>query len=102
LNRSNKLATRVRVECVNKTNRTDPHERISHIGGRNPNGERWNLTEAQAIEGIEQGKWTFYVERPTGHVVDAVIATRLGKKYLKTTADGEQPDNLLALPECPA
>ena len=27
-----------------------------------------------------------------------IIATRLGKKYLKTTADGEQPDNLLSLP----
>jgi len=30
-----------------------------------------------------------------------MIATRLDKKYLKTRADGEQPDNLLALPECP-
>ncbi|MGO7416641.1 DUF3892 domain-containing protein [Rhizobium ruizarguesonis] len=24
-----------------------------------------------------------------------------GNKYLKTTADGDQPNNLLSLPECP-
>ena len=81
------MADRIRVECINKTNRTDPHERISHIGGRNPNGARWKLTEADAIADIEQGKWSFYVERPSGHTVDVIIATRLGKKYLKTTAD---------------
>jgi hypothetical protein len=96
------MATRVKVECVNKTNRTDPHERISHIGGRKQDGSRWRLTEPDAIVGIEEGKWSFYVERPAGHYVDVIIATRLGKKYLKTTADGEQPDNLLSLPECPA
>jgi hypothetical protein len=33
--------------------------------------------------------------------VKVIIATRLGREYLKTEADGEQPDNLLALPECP-
>ncbi|MDQ6883998.1 MAG: DUF3892 domain-containing protein [Candidatus Dormibacteraeota bacterium] len=29
-----------------------------------------------------------------------IVASRLGRAYLKTTADGDQPDNLLALPEC--
>jgi hypothetical protein len=29
------------------------------------------------------------------------VATRLGRKYLKTIADADQPNNLLALPECP-
>ncbi len=95
------MADRIRVECVNKTDRTNPHERISHIGGTNPGAVRWRLTEAEAIGGIEQDRWDFYVERPPGHSVDVIIAVRLGKKYLKTTADGEQPDNLLALPECP-
>lgn len=96
------MADRVRVGCINRTSRTDPHERISHIGGINPNGARWKLAEADAITGIEQGKWSFYVQTPTGLTVDVIIATRLGRKYLKTKADGEQPDNLLALPECPA
>ncbi len=95
------MASSVRVSCINKTHRTDPHERISHIGGVNSDGTRWRLPEDDAIAGIERGEWAFYVERPPGHRVWVVIATRLGRKYLKTEADGEQPDNLLALPECP-
>jgi Protein of unknown function (DUF3892) len=92
----------IQVQCINKTNRSDPHERISHIGGTNPGGERWKLTQPAAIDGIERGKYSFYVERPAGHRVTVIVATsRFGHKYLKTEADGEQPDNLLSLPECP-
>jgi hypothetical protein len=94
------MADSVRVDCVNKTNRTDPHERISHVGGPNPYGTRWKLAEDEAIAGIERGRWSFYVERPAGHRIAVVVASRLGRKYLKTVADGERPDNLLALPEC--
>jgi len=90
----------IRVECVNKTNRTDPHERIHNIGGRNENGTRWKLSQEDAIAGIESGKWDFYVS-VNGQAVAVIVATRLGRKYLKTVADGEQPNNLLSLPECP-
>jgi Protein of unknown function (DUF3892) len=73
-----------------------------YIGGINPNGSRWKLSETEAIQGIRQGKWAFYVERPVGHRVNVVIAfSRFGNEYLKTESDGEQPDNLLSLPECP-
>jgi hypothetical protein len=92
----------VKISCIRKTNRTDPHERIHSIGGVNPDGTRWRLTEDQAIADIENGKHRFYVERPAGHGVDVVIAkSPWGNKYLKTTEDGEQPNNLLALPTCP-
>lgn len=94
------MAQRVRIDCVNKSNRSDPRERIASVGGPNADGTRWKLTEDAAIVGIEAGKWAFYVERPAGQLVDVIIATRLGRKYLKTTADGERPDNLLSLPEC--
>ncbi len=90
----------IRVDCVNKTERTNPHERISHIGGPNADNTRWKLTEEAAIAGMETGKWSFDVERPAGHTVALKVAERLGRKYLKTETDGEQPDNLLALPEC--
>jgi hypothetical protein len=96
------MASRVRVECVNKTDRFNPHERIRSIGGANPDRTRWKLSEDEAIAGIERGEWAFYVERPVGDRVDVVIATSAyGHKYLKTTADGDQPNNLLSLPECP-
>lgn len=97
------MASRHRVRCINKTNRTDPWERISHIGGVNSDGSRWKLDLDEAIRGIETGEWEFYVERPTHHDrVDVIVATSASRrKYLRTTADGEQPNNLLSLPECP-
>ena len=94
------MAIRVQVSCINKSDRYNPHERIISIGGLNPDGGRWRLSEQEAIAGIEQGKWSFFVHRG-GLEVDVIIATRLGHKYLKTQNDGEQPDNLLSLPECP-
>lgn len=92
----------IRIQCINKTNRYDAHDRIHSIGGVNADGTRWKLSQQQAIADIEAGKYAFYVERPAGHRVNVIVATsRFGHKYLKTTADNEQPDNLLALPECP-
>lgn len=94
------MADNIEVKCINKTNRTDPHERISHIGGINPSGTRWKLPLDQAISGIESGKWKFYTS-VNGKSVWVVIATHNGRKYLKTEADGAQTNNLLSLPECP-
>jgi hypothetical protein len=96
------MASAVRIDCINKTDRSSAHERIRNIGGINPDRTRWRMSEAQAIQSIRDGTYSFYVERPQGHRVAVVIATRLGREYLKTVADGEQPDNLLALPECPS
>ena len=96
------MTQRVRIECVNKTDRYNPHERIASVGGRNHDGTRWRMPEGQAIAGINEGKYSFYVESPPGHVVDVIIARSAhGSEYLKTRADGEHPNNLLALAECP-
>ena len=91
----------IEIKCINKSNRMDPHERIINVGGINADGTRWKLTQQEAIVGIETGKYSFYVNRG-GRTVNVIVATsRYGHKYLKTVADGEQPDNLLSLPECP-
>jgi hypothetical protein len=94
------MATRHQITCVNKSNRTDPHERITHVGGKNQDGTNWRITQEEAIQGIQGGKWQFYVAKG-GHSVDVIVATsRFGNKYIKTENDGDQPDNLLSLPEC--
>ena len=91
----------IRIDCINKTNRFDPNERIRAVGGLNADGSRWKLTEDQAILGIKQGKWEFYVERPIGHKAKVIVAISSDKReFLKTEADSLQPDNLLSLPEC--
>lgn len=95
------MASRHEVKCINKSDRYDPHERIKSIGGLNPDGARWKLSQPEAIEAIEAGKYSFYVQ-VQGRQVNVVVATsRFGHKYIKTEADGDQPNNLLSLPECP-
>ena len=83
-----------RVTCIKKRDRTDLHEKIQGIGG-----DSWYTPEDQAISNIEGRSETYYVS-VGGKSVDVVVATRNGRKYLKTTADGYSPDNLLALPNC--
>lgn len=96
------MAATHRIQCINKDDRDNPYERITHVGGQNADGTRWKITQRQAIQGDESGKWAFYVERPTGDRVRVIVATSpYGNKYLKTEADGDQPNNLLSLPECP-
>ena len=96
------MAKRAKITCINKTDRYSAHERISHVGGVNPDGTRWRWTQAQAIASIKAEEWSFYVEQPAGHVVNVIVArSAAGNEYLKTEADGEQPNNLLSLSECP-
>jgi len=88
------------IKCINKSNRLNPNERIDFIGGLNPNGTRWRISLERAIEGIESGKWGFYVNSK-GAFVNVIISSHNGRKYLKTVNDGLEPNNLLSLPECP-
>lgn len=94
------MPERHQIRCIRKSDRYNPHERITHIGGLNADGTRWLLPLEDALTGIESGRWSFFVSAG-GHIVNVVVAIRLGRQYLKTESDGEQPDNLLALPECP-
>ena len=89
------------VLCINKSDRYNPHERITHIGGVNADGSRWKLEQKKAIEGIEAGSWRFWVSAGGESVWVIIAISAAGNKYLKTQNDGEQPNNLLSLPECP-
>ncbi len=87
---------RLQVTCINKRpSHYDPHERIQAIGGA-----EWKKREDEAIQDIEENRHSFFVSRG-GRTAEVVIGVYDRRKYLKTTADGYVPDNLLALPECP-
>ena len=88
------------IKCINRSNQHNFHEAILSIGGFNSNGSRWRITVQRAIEGIEMGKWSFFVN-VNGQTTDVIISTYNGIKYLKTKNDGIESNNLLRLPECP-
>ncbi len=85
---------------IKKSGRSNAHERIELVGGVSQQGRRWRLSQDDVVRAIEAGRFNFYVER-AGRPVDVVVAVTRGHKYLKTSDDGEQPENLLSLPECP-
>jgi hypothetical protein len=89
------------VKCVNKRDRPNPHERITHIGGYGTSA--WKLTQEDAIGKIERREWDFYVALPgTTQVVWVEVGlSRYGNKYLRTQGDDDQRNNLPSLPECP-
>jgi hypothetical protein len=95
------VADNIQISCINKSDRFNPHERILSVGGVSPNGTRWKLSQTEAVAGVEADKWRFWVHAGGKSVWVIVAVSRFGNKYLKTEADGEQPDNLLSLPECP-
>lgn len=95
------MAQRVEIDCSTKTGRPLPHERIAFVGGTNPRGTRWKLSQQQAIDGIKSSRWAFYV-KVGGKPITVIIARGpRGHEYLKTEGDGADPSNLLKLPDCP-
>jgi hypothetical protein len=83
------------ISCINKDDRQNPYQRITHVGGTG-----WRMTLQEAISAIESGRRSFYVSWG-GLTTRVIVATsQYGNKYLKTEADSSEPNNLLSLPEC--
>jgi hypothetical protein len=94
------MAILLKVKWVDKSDQSDPHQRIRCIGG-DSRELQWKHTEAQAIESIERGLFAYYVEKDARALKLDVGLTADGKKYLTIQAGGRHPQPLLDLPECP-
>ena len=88
------------ISCVIRSDRLNHDRRIRGVGGVNPDGAHWRISEAEAIAAIEAGRWSFYVETGGRALPIIVAVSKYGSKYLKGADDALQPDTLLALPEC--
>lgn len=87
----------VLVGCINKQPRNDPYEGITHLGG--PGGGGWRWTRQQVIDSINAATNTFYTS-VNGYRAEIAVVRGPHGDYVRTHADGQWNDNLLALPEC--
>lgn len=87
----------VRVTCINKQPRDNPHEGITHLGGQGGGGWRW--TRQQVVDSINARTNTFYT-LVDGNRGDIGVVNGPHGQYVRTYADGQWNDNLLSLPEC--
>lgn len=85
------------VTC-HKPDNSDKDRRMQGVGG--PGGEGWYRTVDQIIALIDNGN-KFWTVDSAGNSVWIMTASRNGRQYIKTESDGKEPNNLLALPECP-
>lgn len=90
----------VQIKCINKPHRDSPVDSIVNVGGLNPNGSPWKLSLEAAVAAAERGEYQFFVQVGLSRA-EVEVATRNGKKYLRTVRDATKVDNLLSLPECP-
>jgi hypothetical protein len=84
----------VQVTCMNKQPRQNPHEGITHLGGAT-----WRWTHQQVIDSIRASSNTFFT-LVAGRRADIAVVDGPSGPYVRTHADGQWNDNLLALPEC--
>ena len=86
----------LQVTCITKLNRSSTHEAITHLGG-----VTWGKkTRQQVILDIE-GKANSYYTLVDGKRAEVGVVNGANGKYVRTHADGQWNDNLLALPDCP-
>jgi hypothetical protein len=88
-----------RITAVQRHTAGSPKTRIRAVGGVRPDGTSWRMTTDEAIKAIRRGE-RLYVEEPAGDPVDVTVShTAGGREFLRTVADADVPNNLLALPE---
>ena len=118
------MPARLQIDCIAKDDRLGPYGRVRSVGGPNLPGvsppdaskfvtslqrrgvvirerPRWTLPLDEAIHGVLNGTWSFYIQLDAYDTVDVHVATSpSGRLYLKTEIDPDTPDELLFLPQC--
>lgn len=92
------MADQFQVTC-HRPDDADRDRRLEGLGS--PGGDGWYFDIDTLIRWIEAGTYKFWTIDPAGNSVWIEVKERNRRKYLKTTSDGIEPNNLLALPHCP-
>ena len=95
------MCTNHQIRFVKKSGLEKIDQRITHIGGVNPDGTTWQITQKEAIIGIETGKWMFYLSCNEEYSKVLVAVSPDANKYLKAELDFLDLSLLMFLPDYP-
>jgi hypothetical protein len=94
-------ANSTEIRWTTKSNSTEPHERILEVGVPTLDGTCRKIPHAEAVR-MQRDDITVFCVKVNGQIVYTTVAeAKGGERYLKSLADGDQPDILLDLPDCP-
>jgi hypothetical protein len=84
----------VQVTCIRKQPSNNPHEGITHLGGRT-----WEWPCKDVVDSINARTNTFFTMKD-GIRADIGVVNGPNGPYVRTYANGKWTDNLLSLNEC--
>jgi hypothetical protein len=84
----------VQVTCIRKQPRNNPHEGITHLGGRT-----WEWPRQDVVDSINARTNTFFTLKD-GVRADIGVVNGPNGPYVRTYANDKWTDNLLSLNEC--
>lgn len=95
------MASEFDVKFVVRDHSLPKYNSITHIGGELSSGDRWQIPVAEAIEGIESGRFSFTVTPQGGKKPEPLMVLRhpLYGPLLKSRFEGREPESLIHLPE---
>ena len=87
------------VSAVKRDDSRNNFQCVTHLCGPSFDGSLWEISQADAMDGIRCGRFEFYVTGKNGKRQKLVIARGPYGYYLKARADRLEPYSLLNLPE---
>ncbi|AWI26620.1 DUF3892 domain-containing protein [Flavobacterium pallidum] len=95
------MCTNHQIRFIKKSGLQRIDQRIAFIGGVNPDGTTWQISQKEAIIGIESGKWIFYITCNEEFSKVIVAVSPDADKYLKAELDFLDLSLLMLLPDYP-
>ena len=97
---SEKSVVRLEVTHILEAESDVPYRSVAAVGGTMAEGARWLVSQADAVRGVEEGRWSFYVCGRGGRKISLVVGcAEDGTRYLKGPKDPVDPVTLLLLPK---
>ncbi len=91
---------RLEVTHILEAESDKAYRSVAAVGGTMAEGARWLVSLAEAVRGVEEGRWSFYVRGRDDRKIALIVAcAEDGTRYLKGAKDPADPVTLLLLPK---